>query len=338
MLLANSASAQPKDPADLALAETLFREAKGLIDQGQFKEACPKLAESQRLDPAGGTLLLLGLCYEGNSQWASAWTAFNDALASAIKDGRKDREDRARERIAVIEPKLARVALIIPPQLSSLPGLRILRDGKELARAAWSSTFPLDPGPHRFEVAADGHQSFRVEIALSSSGGKQEVSLPASLEKTPAPASASASAPPPPATSAPPPPLSASPPSPPTESASSPTRTLAYGLGVVGLLGLGAGTFFGIRAISRSGEANDACPDVKCSDPSSVNRSKDAYRDATISNVGFGVGVVGLGVGVALLLLNPSPKAEASRNSLRVGAAPPVRGVSNGYLRLEGSF
>ena len=37
-------------------ADALFKEGRALLDAKKFDEACPKLAESQRLDPGAGTL------------------------------------------------------------------------------------------------------------------------------------------------------------------------------------------------------------------------------------------------------------------------------------------
>jgi tetratricopeptide (TPR) repeat protein len=70
--------------ADKAAAQTLFDEGRKLMAKGMFADACPKLAESQKLDPGVGTQFNLSDCYEKMGQTASAWAGFLEA-ASARK-------------------------------------------------------------------------------------------------------------------------------------------------------------------------------------------------------------------------------------------------------------
>ena len=86
--------------ADPATAEALFREGRRLLDEGKTDEACPKLAESQRLDPSAGTMLNLATCYEKNGQLASAWVTFKGAATAAQNANEVDRAKLARAKAA----------------------------------------------------------------------------------------------------------------------------------------------------------------------------------------------------------------------------------------------
>src|SRR6478609_5986805 len=68
--------------ANTSAAEALFSEARGLLERGNFSEACAKFEESERLDPGMGTEFYLAKCWEQVGKTASAWAMFR-RVASA---------------------------------------------------------------------------------------------------------------------------------------------------------------------------------------------------------------------------------------------------------------
>lgn len=157
--------------ADAALAETLYQQGRALMDQKKYDEACPKFAESHRLEPATGTLLNLASCNEARGKLASAWSQFNDAVIAARRDQREDRVQFARERIAAIEPKLARITITVPTEVE-VEGLEVRMDGVLMGKAAWGVPSPTDKGKHKLEVAAPGKKPWSETIDLGDAEQK----------------------------------------------------------------------------------------------------------------------------------------------------------------------
>ena len=142
-----------------ALAESLFREGKRLSNEQKYSEACPKFAESYKLDPGLGTLLNLATCHESEGKVASAWAEFSEAMARAKREGDNDRAQLADEHVRSLEPKLAHVSVNVAAG-GAAPGLVIKFDSRELSSAALGLQIPVDPGKHLLEASAPGKQSY----------------------------------------------------------------------------------------------------------------------------------------------------------------------------------
>src|SRR5689334_9121415 len=109
-----------------AAAEALFEEAKKLAAKGKYAEACPKFAESNRLDRGAGTLIHLGDCYEKNKQTASAWATYKEASSAAQAINRQDWQKLATERSQKLEPKLAKLTIKVD---SPVDKMEVMKDG-----------------------------------------------------------------------------------------------------------------------------------------------------------------------------------------------------------------
>ena len=64
-------------------AEVLFEDGVRLMKAGQFDEACPKIAESQRLEPRPGTLFTLAECLANDGKIATALARYEEYLRVA---------------------------------------------------------------------------------------------------------------------------------------------------------------------------------------------------------------------------------------------------------------
>ncbi len=161
------AAAHAQTPAEQMLAQSLFDEGRALMDQKRYAEACPKLAESQRLDPGGGTLLNLGICHELEGRLATASMELNAALSQARKDGRQDRVDIASTHLGALDGRIPRLTIRVAPQHEAEEGLEVFLDGTPVRRPAWNVTTMVDPGIHVVDARAPGEPTpFRMTVEL----------------------------------------------------------------------------------------------------------------------------------------------------------------------------
>jgi hypothetical protein len=280
----------PEPPAPPA--EVLFRDAKSLMAGGRYAEACPKLAESHRLDPAGGTLLTLALCHEREGKTASAWAEFVQAAEMARADGRADREAIANERAAALEPRVCRLVVRVDEQATGIGYLEVWRDGLILDRARWNVADPVDPGPHLVEARAPGKRSFRASVELVGEGARAAIEVPM-LEDLARPLIVAPPFPPPEAT-------------PPAEEAPTglPAPTVgAIVIGSVAVVASAVGIYLAVRAADSQSQANDICPDVACTDPTAVDLNDDARASADGATAAFVVAGVSAAASIVLFVV-----------------------------------
>lgn len=176
-----TALAQPRDPA---AAEALFARARERMAQKDYAAACPMLAESQRLDPAAGTLLNLADCEEHAGDLASAWAHWRAAIEQL--PAKDEALPIAKRRLEALEARVPRLTLRLAP--GAPPGTRVLRDGIEVASAAMGVPLVVNPGAHIIVVTAPGRQE-RQETPTLREGERREmiVSVGAEIATAPPP-------------------------------------------------------------------------------------------------------------------------------------------------------
>jgi hypothetical protein len=162
-----------------APAESLFEEGRSLLTQGKYAEACAKFIESEKLDPAVGTLLNLGDCYEKQGKIATAWAVFKQATTMAHSGKQASREKIAAARVAALEGKVPRLSVSVP---HPVPGLEVRRDGLITGQAEWSGAIPsavtLDPGEHEIVAVAPGKKAWSTKVTLAADGQTTAVVVP----------------------------------------------------------------------------------------------------------------------------------------------------------------
>ncbi|HMJ54755.1 MAG TPA: hypothetical protein VK540_21885 [Polyangiaceae bacterium] len=331
-----TASAGGPTATERGLAEQLFLDGKRLMGEGKFDEACPKLAESHRLDPGGGTVLNLAVCHEAQGRHASAWSEFHEAIDLARTDGRRDREQFALERLGKVESKVSRVTILVE-RAADVPALVLTVDGEAISRVAWGTALPVDAGFHEIVATAPGKVERRTTVQISAAADNKTVTLPA-LDDAPS-SSASTAAP---AATPPPPPRtvwrSAAPVLPPAAEPSSSTRTVGYVVGAVGIVALGIGAGFGVEALLKRQESDSFCKGATCSRQVGVDLNDDAARFANYANVGIGVGILGVALGTYLVLKKgaaPAPSMATLHADANGGIrVVPVVGARDAGVRL----
>jgi hypothetical protein len=298
--LLRSAPSVAQDATTKATAEALFADGRRLMNIGEYAAACPKLAASQRLDPGIGTALNLADCYERSGRFASAWAEFRAAITAAHAAGSTEREQLASERARALESKLSYLTITTSPaQAASTAIIQISRDGNALDSAVLGTPIPVDPGHHTLEAKAPGKKAWSESFDVTLAPTQVTVKIPDLADDNGAPSAVHAT---------------------PSDkhSQARAQRGVGIAVGAVGVLGVTAGTIFGLRAKSIWDDAKRHCPSYPgLCDQQGVALGQDAKQAGDIATVAFVIGGAGL-IGGAILYFTAPKDAPEKALSLHI--------------------
>lgn len=304
-----------------AAAEALFQKASELMESGDAVNACEKYEASQQLDPALGTMLRIADCYERIGRTASAWAVFQQAAATAQRQGQTERHTIAKERADSLERRLSRISIVVPAGARE-KGLEIKLNGTVIPSASWDAPLPVDPGTQRLEASATGYKPWSGSAEVAAGSGTTPLHVP-ELEALPeVPAAAEAS-------------VTPSLPSP-TASGGNSLRTLGFVAGGIGVAGLAVSGLFAYSAYDKNEQSLEQCrqADPNACTPEGANlreRAQSSALGATIAGVAGGALLV---TGVTLLIASPSRRNQ-EQQALRFY---PDLGRRRGGLTVAGTF
>ena len=286
---------------DSAAGEALYRAAKESAKKGDWEKACAQFAESQRLDPAPGTLVNLADCEEHRGLVTSAWTHFTE-VESQFKPG-DARGPYAREHAAQLEKRIPRLTIRL--QAGAPSSARVFRDDEELKAASLGVPLPVDPGKHVVIVKV-GTAEARFPVTAVESLNTEVLAI-APVETT------AQAAKPEPVAVVPVKPIEP-PPRQPDKAAGGDTRTVGWILVGAGGVGVALGAVTGVVALSNASTVKTACgPDYLTCDKASVDAASTGKTMATVSTISFIAGGALAAAGLYFVISSPAKTTAGSR-------------------------
>lgn len=319
--------ARAQGSSSKAAAEALYQQGKSLFDAQKYAEACEKFDASQKLDPAIGTLLFLGDCYEKQNKKASAWASFKEAasLAQARND---DRQKIAEVRAAALLPQVSRLIIRVSEPTLALERFTLRRDGVEMPTASLGAPLPVDAGTVKLEAVAAGHEPYVTTVTVPDGGKEITVDIPM--------LTARAGPTPSPLPTVPEPDTSAEE----ADDGSASTALLVSGIavGALGLAGVAVGSAFGIMARDSRDASLMRCRTETFCSAEGVTLRDDAQDEATVSTITFIVGGVLAAGGITLVVLSQTVAREPEKSGSTRLEVVPLAGPTLAGLSLRGQF
>jgi hypothetical protein len=299
----NAKAAHAQESA--ATADVLFNDARAAMAAKKFDVACAKFRESNRLDPAVGTLFNLANCEAQRGQLVTAWTLYRQVLEK-LPPG-DSRAPIAKTQVQSLDARIPRLKIRARGEMPAATVVTVA--GLALSPASLDSSLLLNPGRYAISVASPGRSTQEFSVALAEGDAAEFPVFVGTL--TSAPASPVA------------PRVAVSP----SESASTDDddrnsrELLAYTGIAVGAVGFTLGIITGLAGLHQESLGNQSCSDVtRTCNQTGYDANQSAKSLATVSTVGLVVGVLAGGAGTYLWLTLPDAKPGAAGASSKNNA------------------
>lgn len=227
------------------------------------------------------------------------------------------------KRVDQIDAAMPSVVFDVKDPSGANVAVQVTMDGQPVPDASPGAPVSADPGDHRFVFVATGRPPAEQTVTLreGEKGRHEPVLVPALAPVVPAPNPA--------------PPVVVHPDS----ERWSPQKTLALVAGGVGVVGIGAGTVFGLMARSRWSSSQSECPSsANCPQHAQAVTDHDsASSSATLSTIAFAAGGALLAAGAVLWFTTPHSE-DAKPVTTGTIRLLPTAGPSGAALLLTGGF
>jgi tetratricopeptide (TPR) repeat protein len=149
--------------ASEAAAEALFESGHEAMSAGDYATACARFEESNRLDPAVGSLLNLAVCEEKRGRLATAWQLYKRVMSELVAGD--DRYPIAQRRASALRPRVPRLTLQLESGASKQTTVRYGQ--VTLGRASFRVPLPFDPGEHTLHVQAPKREPRVYQVRMA---------------------------------------------------------------------------------------------------------------------------------------------------------------------------
>jgi hypothetical protein len=319
LLLVQAAVAHAADPG---AARVQLQQGYTLKQAGNCKDAIPYFVESIRLDRQPKALIHLADCERDTGKYVAAEQHLVAARDLGREQGASGFVTLAEARLAELEAHLPRLTLRLAPDAPA--EAVVTRDGVVLAPLSLGIALPVDPGAHQVRVRGAGLER---EYAIELRDGESKELQVTSAGGQPAPSTDVPAAPRPasdtPKITAPASEVSVPPPVPASSSSRATRQTLGFVAVGTGVAGVVVGSVFGLRARSKSKDADEQCTASKPCTGDGAAHYRDTIDDAksarTVSIVGFAAGGALLAAGGVLLVTSLPSQSQGLRIAPAIG-------------------